>query len=512
MLERLNKLISVASESRTAGERGFENTLTAMIESIPYFREQPLNYGKQAVLNDPWHRHIVWALRDNGSDKTVILYGHHDTVDVTAYGTIQHIARDPEALANYFRSTDALPDDHIEDWLFGRGSCDMKAGLTIGISALEQGDGPNILFVSVPDEEAESAGMRYAARWLDEFKQERLLKFTLSVLLEPHMKSNPDEFPVYTGSVGKMMPFIFVKGDAVHAGEAFSGLSALSILMEIVKAVEANTELSDFDQGQITPPPTFLGLRDLKNQYDVTTPEYAAGYFNWLFLKGSAYEKLALLKKQCVWSVEDAINQYNYSFNAYLRRQGLPSFQCCQELTVEVLYYEELVKRVPSDFNIEAQLAATRVAYPHLSDQMLAIEWTRILIEAVNFKTPVVVIGLLTPYYPAVSDNAYFNDKLRDPLTEALKRYRYTLKPFPYFMGISDMSYMGTPLASTTGIYENMPMLGKGYSLPAPLEGVPSICLGPWGKALHQKGERVLIRDVVKTVPGLLQTIFEAVE
>jgi arginine utilization protein RocB len=81
-------------------------------------------------------------------DKTIILMAHFDTVgidDFARYGNL-NLAFQPEALAEemkkYFQSKDVL--DIAEnsawqalqsgDWLFGRGSVDMKSGVAMNIA------------------------------------------------------------------------------------------------------------------------------------------------------------------------------------------------------------------------------------------------------------------------------------------------------------------------------------------------------------------------------------------
>jgi arginine utilization protein RocB len=117
------------------------------------------------------------------------------------------------------------------------------------------------------------------------------------------------------------------------------------------------------------------------------------------------------------------------------------------------------------------------------------------------------------PFYPAVP-------AVPSPLLDAL---RETLAAHPeqrlveeeFFPLLSDMSYLRLdPLVDATALRENMPTwrddAGEtpgAYSLP--LEAMraldmPVINIGPYGRSLHQRGERVLMSFSFETAPQLI--------
>ena len=403
-LNLLKQFINTRSDSATEYEQAFEKIIVDTIKNIAYFHSNPSHYGTSALADDPYGRSVIWAFNDNKAPRTVILFGHHDTVDLSVYDQMDGL--NPDLLIKQLELADTcVPTEDFEgEWLFGRGSCDMKAGLAINLHQLEKATltspGVNVLFLSVPDEETQSAGMRHAVVLLKSLKERFLLHFELAILAEPHERSHKGEFRISTGSVGKMMPVIVTKGMPTHSGVAYSGLNSISIAMEIVKAIELNVEMSDTVNKRMTPPPTFLNMYSVKENYDVTTPEFTIAYFNWLYLKGNLAGKFEQLKELCKWSMEDAINQFNYSYNEYLRKQAMPSYRECMEFKFEILFYEELAERVKQTTDIDALLSQLRHDNPTIPGQELTILLIRHMICLMGASYPVVVIGLLPPFYP----------------------------------------------------------------------------------------------------------------
>lgn len=514
----LNTLIKTRSDSATHYEKNIENVILDEIKNNAYFKQHDDHYGLSKIPNDPYDRSVVWAISHRRAPKTVILFGHHDAVDLTAYGTLNGL--DPTELLNHFKvQNGTLSSDVLNgDWLFGRGSCDMKAGLAINLSYLKKATevdlGVNILFLSVPDEETQSAGMRHAVHLLLNLRKEFELTYEIAILTEPHDRATPNQFTITTGSVGKMMPVILTKGMPSHSGVAYSGLNSISIAMEIIKAIELNTEMGDSINKRMTPPPAFLSLYSIKETYDVTTPEFTVAYFNWLYLKGNLTGKFEQLRELCKWSVEDAINQFNYSYNEFLRKQALPSYRECMDFEFEILLYDELVELVRPLVDVEALYQKLKNENPLMPAQELTVLLMTQLVSVLDAHYPIIVIGLLPPFYPVVDSDAYFDSVLRESVESKLNALDLSLVKDNYFMGISDMSYMKKMSHDPKSILKHMPLLDKMYCLDfdaiSDLD-IDVLHIGPWGKDLHQKTERVLIKDVTETVPALIQTVVETI-
>src|SRR5690606_21171288 len=105
-----------------------------------------------------------------------------------------------------------LKDLESGNYLFGRGVMDMKAGLALHMALLEKASTEqwpiNLVLLTVPDEEVNSNGMRHAVPTLLEMADEHNLTYSLFLNGEPVFAQDPNEqdFKVYTGSIGKIMP------------------------------------------------------------------------------------------------------------------------------------------------------------------------------------------------------------------------------------------------------------------------------------------------------------------
>lgn len=510
VLDNFYKLMSCRSDSDSFYEKEFETLLLDLIEDMDYFKKNKGLYGRSNLPNDGLGRSCVWALVNKGAQETVILFGHHDIVGIEQYGDFKAHAFDSDFLRTKFRDLESDPDQ----WIYGRGSCDMKAGIAINLELLERAtlndQYPNILFLAVPDEENLSAGMRHCIELIESLRTQFKLSFHSAFLTEPHERRCADEFITYSGSAGKMMPLIVAKGIPVHTGDVFSGLNPISILTEIVKAVELNTEMGDVMYKKMTPPPTFLCLRDLKEQYDVTTPEFASAFFNWMFLKDHLDVKLLQLKELCVWSLEDAINQFNYSQNEFLRKQGLRSYECVKEFKTKVLLYEELIALLGQKIDAEVFINQFLETHSEMNDQRLTVMLIKNIIEYLEFDHPVVVIGLLAPFYPAVDSTDFHMAQFNDVIKSVCSDYGLSYKNDPFFMKICDMSYLKKMQTSAEVIKNNMPFMNRRYSInfeKLNQLNIPCSIIGPWGKDLHQKTERVFKKDLEETVPTILENL-----
>ena len=178
-------------------------------------------------------RYFVTALvkKSDRTKNTVILVSHFDVVDVQDYGVWKEDAFNPKKLTSMFYAhKDELPDHVREDieqgeWLFGRGTMDMKCGLALQMAMIEQAcegrfDG-NVLLLAVPDEEVNSVGMRAAIPRLLELAREHDLEYKTVLNSEPMFARHPGDQKkyIYTGSIGKVLPGFLCYGKETHVGE-----------------------------------------------------------------------------------------------------------------------------------------------------------------------------------------------------------------------------------------------------------------------------------------------------
>ena len=518
MINRLRQLIELDSEVLTSGEKHFNEILHKELVQWPYFIKNPEHVGLYSIPQDESQREILWGFVDKGAQKTVIMFGHCDVVTTNNFHDLRSLAFSPEKLKEAMQAAQIKCDDlNSEDWYFGRGSCDMKAGLAVQLVLLKELSQTeeaysNVLWLSVPDEENLSAGMRASMKLIQDLKLAFKLDIPLAILSEPYDREEEDTLVTYSGTAGKMMPIIIARGIQTHAGDIYSGFNAVTIMNEIVKAIDLNTEMSDVKYHEMTAPPTFLGYRDLKEGYDVTTPEFVAGFFNWNFLKNNFDQKFNQLKSLCIWSLEDAINQLNYSYNEYLRKQHLPSYQCCKQFDMEVLFLEELYKRLPETVDPREVAQTMLNQNKFIDDYDFTAKYIKALMEIAKVKGPAVVIGLLPPIYPAVDSTVFFETHLEKIINDVALEMGIKHKLKHYFQKISDLSYCSSDHDDYQALTKNCPGLGLTYALD--FEALKKmdmavVNIGPWGKDLHLKTERVYLPDVVQNVPVVIERILK---
>ncbi len=339
--EYLNRLVSVPGISDTDEERKTAEAIREIIAEQPYFKAYPENFGTVEIPGDARKRPLVYGLvRGNKkSGRTIILTGHYDVVSVEDYGKLKPLAFSMDDLkaelekeygekvmwtpkktvgkgsmeagtkvneeageraeVSEKKTIGAAADPEQDfwddvasgEWIFGRGAADMKGGLAAGLAVLlgigeEVLDGTcgmdgNVLFLSVPDEESYSVGMRSAAGFLAKLLEQEKLSYELLIDLEP-MSRDENGQEVFLGSVGKCMPVVLVQGRTAHVSRCFDGLNAVGVLGRMFEKTELSAEFAEVFDGEVCMPPTWLNFKDLKKEYDVSVPARAAGYLSVL--------------------------------------------------------------------------------------------------------------------------------------------------------------------------------------------------------------------------------------
>ncbi len=293
------ELVRFPSITNTAGEVAFAQHLHALLAAHPYFQANPGHLRIERAPDDPHGRSNVFALV-HGGPRAVALTGHYDVVSVENYGDLAPYACEPDELlprliadlehdARDAGDLLALQDLKGGDYMPGRGALDMKSGVAAGIAQLfhlaELGERPgSLLLVATPDEEQTSQGMRAAAARLPSLAQEWGLELVAAINLDSTTDrgDGSEGQVIYLGSVGKLLPSVYVVGRDTHAGAPFDGVGANLLAAEITRRIECNPDLADMAAGEAAPPPVCLKQADLKNHYDVTTPAAAWCYYNML--------------------------------------------------------------------------------------------------------------------------------------------------------------------------------------------------------------------------------------
>lgn len=193
----------------------------------------------------------------------------------------------------------------------------MKSGLAVHLSLLEMAGQStffgNLLFISVPDEEANSVGMRAAVPHLLQLKKKYDLDYRVALNSEPMFSLYPGDHHryIYTGSIGKIMPGFLCCEKETHVGEPFLGLNSNLMASLVTAEIELNTDLCDQDEGKPAPP-TNLIQRGLKS---VTL-------FNLFLLERSIAELTELLLRKATSATRKIEALYNDEAEKHAKRTG----------------------------------------------------------------------------------------------------------------------------------------------------------------------------------------------
>lgn len=472
-------------------------------------------------------RNVVALARGKGR-RTVVLAGHFDTVSIANYGTLASLACEPERLTEALLAelrgralnsaeTKALQDLESGDFIAGRGLLDMKSGLAAGIAVLERFSGMealegNILLVATPDEENRSRGMRSLRNALPEIAHRFDLDIVAGINLDASSceRDGEEGRAIYLGSIGKFAPFAFVIGRPTHAGYPFNGTSAHRISAEVVRAMDTVPELSDQAFGERSPPPVCLEARDIRDGYDVTTPDRVWLSFNWLTHRRSPADILGDFRNFVTAALATALETQDAHQNRYRGQTGAKTQGV-------VLSYAELVERVKARgadalqrlADLDRSLAGSNDPLK-VSREIVAAAATEAGLEG-----PAVIIGFGSLHYPLVhlqqagETGRALQTRLQAVMEDVERRYGMSLKFKQIFAGISDMSFFGhRPKAGETGLLAaNTPSAAFTDDAPDDLLSFPTVNIGPWGRDYHQKWERVHAPYTFEVLPDL---VFEA--
>ncbi|PRO66585.1 M20/M25/M40 family metallo-hydrolase [Alkalicoccus urumqiensis] len=516
--ELLCELVGWESRTFSQGERDFPVKLQEKLKLLPYFRE---NRGNIRLWDADKGRRSLTALYrhpDPDVTETVVLLSHFDTVQTEEYGRLEPFAFDPPSLTHKLEEeNESLPHAAREDLLsgqyyFGRGTMDMKMGLALHMhlveKAIEEAWRLNLLLVTVPDEEVDSAGMRTAVPGLVEWKEAHNLSYSLFLNSEPSFTQHPGDEThyIYTGSMGKIMPAALFVGKESHVGEPLSGITATYISSYVTQEMEWNPAFREQDMGEETPLPVSLQSRDLKLEYSTQTPYRAASLYNVFTLKQDAAQVMDTFEGV----VQSAVQRCNEDYEAVCRREevdgvGRVRVLRCGELQAYVQekadpdVLEEAERRVLENEDWDDREKSIR----------LAGEWMLLCPEL----APAAILFFAPPYYPSVQSA---DDERIQEAVEAVKNVgvdrSFDVRPIHYFNGICDLSYVNydKPERELEAYRDNTPLWNRGYDIPfEAMRGLkaPVLNVGPFGKDPHQRTERLHKQNAFVHTPQMLHQL-----
>lgn len=239
------KLVNVKSVNGTQGEVEIAETIESILRNIKYFKNNPDHVWSKLVEEDPLKRKSVFAFleSESPSNRTILLHAHSDTVTIEDFGSIKEYANKPSELKEELKkldlSTEIKKDLNSDDWMFGRGSLDMKSGMAAHIGVLtylaenrNEFNG-NILFMTNPIEETTHGGIIDALSEIERIKFEKNLDYICAIntdFVGPLYKGDKNKH-IYLGSVGKLLPSFYIRGSETHVGQPYEDLDPIYRLL-----------------------------------------------------------------------------------------------------------------------------------------------------------------------------------------------------------------------------------------------------------------------------------------
>lgn len=517
----LCEVVSWKSMTLSDGEREFPYKIQSKLQNIPYFQR----HSEHIELTEVDHgRKFLTALYKHPQAKeTIVLISHFDTVNTEEYGDMEALAFEPEMLTKALMDKiDELPEDaQIDlasgDYLFGRGTMDMKMGLVLHMSLIEKASQEqwpiNLLLLTVPDEEVNSSGMRAAVPKLNELRDEHELTYKLFLNSEPVFAQQPgdDKHYIYSGSIGKIMPSALFYGMETHVGEPLSGISANYIASYLTQRMEYNPLFQEMHLGEKTPLPVTIQQKDLKMEYSAQTPYRAKALYNVFVMKRNAGEVMDLFEHVA----NEAADACNRDYQSICNREGVEPVG-----EIRVLRYQDLVNHAIDKFGDDYVESVKTTVRDHMDwdDREKSFRIVDTLMIQCQELAPAMVLLYAPPYYPAVNTS---NDPLIEQCVQFAKEFgasnfNQNIERIHYFNGISDLSYVN--FQDSTGgwqVFEaNTPVWGDTYSIPfkemRKLKA-PVLNVGPFGKDAHKRTERLHIQSAFVELPRLLEAMMKSV-
>lgn len=517
----LAEIVSWKSMTLSEGERQFPAKLHAKLQNLDYFQQFP----EQLSLHDAdLRRKFLTALYLHPEAKqTVCLISHFDTVNTEEYGMLEPLATQPEELTKVMleHSAELTPDIKKDlesgEYLFGRGTMDMKMGLVMHMSLIEKASVEswpiNLLLLTVPDEEVNSAGMRFAVPVLLDLQNKYGFTYKLFLNSEPAFRQEPMDptHYLYTGTMGKLLAAALFYGKETHAGEPLSGLTSPYISSFMTREMEWNDLFQETDLGETTPLPVTLQQTDLRLLYSTQTPYRSSALYNIFSMKRSAAEVFDLFGKVA----EIAADKCNDSYAAVCRKNQVPPIG-----KVKVLRYKELLTYAIDKFGEEfvAEVKADIQFNDSWDEREKSLRITDKLMIQCQELAPAIVILFAPPYYPAVNSTG---NELVEKCTEFVgrlsqERFQRPTRRIHYFNGLCDLSYVNYT-GDDTGwnVYEdNTPVWGESYKVPfAEMQKLqaPVLNVGPFGYDAHKRTERLHIKNAFEEFPVIMEELIHLI-
>lgn len=536
--ELTKRLVQQPSVVGTTDERNMSHLLYEILCESSYFQEHPKHLQLIKTKRDDRERYNILALvkAKKAVKQTAILLGHMDTVGVEDYGKWKRYAFSPDKLKKAWQESPFVPtqvqqDMQTDQWLNGRGVLDMKSGVASQVALVQyfaehrdELDG-NLLLLITCDEENDHAGILTGIQEVQKLANKEQLDYIASInadYISPRFQDDANRY-IYMGTVGKLLPTFFVVGKETHAGQLFEGFDPNLVLSELTTRLDYNVRFCDEMDGEVTFPPVSLKQTDLKQRYDVQTPQTAFAYYNFFVHSMSPKDVLTQLSQVAEESFEAAIRYFHQQQEQFCKRTGLP-YQP-QQIKPRVYTYESFYRHCVQTCEADFEESMLRYSINLLKEEDVDIrEYSRRMVEELwrfgGDGEPAIILFYSSPYIPRVvlNEKQVKARKLSDAVKKAVAQIQpecaEEIKIRKFYPYLSDMSFMGISdnQKDMQAFENNMPAWGKKYHYDVEAIRalqVPVINIGPFGKDAHKQWERVELSYSMQIVPNLIYKVIQ---
>ena len=535
---RLTKeMVAIPSVNGTPGEKDIGIYIEKYLRSIPYFTEHPTEIVIQKLQSDPLERRNVFAILEGKKDrskKTIILHGHTDTVGVEDYGLLKECCFDSDMLKEALKeaplSEEVRQDLESGQYMFGRGSVDMKSGDAVFMALakylserLDEIDG-NLIFAFNPVEENMHTGMIESLDFLLKLKQERGYEYLFALNNDytcPLYVGDKHNY-IYTGAVGKLLPCFYIKGKSTHVGQCLEGFDASLVAARLVDNINLNTEFCDEYEGEYSLPPAVLKLTDLKDFYNVQTAQEAFVYFNYF----AHDESIENITRKLINAAEVSLSEVKYriktSSKDYYQKAGMEYTPL--KYDPKVYEYSEVLEKARENYQgdfekyIGEMILLINKKTSDVREQMMLL--VKEIAQIARIEAPAMVFFYAPPYCPhntlhkEIDKEKKILDDMRLVLQEIGKEEGVNYGICHFYPSLSDSSYLKIDDSETSikALVNNFPNMKDYY--PVPIDkisslSIPALTIGTYGKDAHKWTERVHKGYTFGVLPKLIEKIIK---
>lgn len=521
-IEKLTKkLVSINSVNNCKdGESKVATFIYDYFKKHSYYKKHP---DHLLCFDSGNNRHSTIVLLKGKSNKTIILMGHIDTVEIDDYGKAKKYACNPDKLVaelkkHFSLSEEVLKDMDSDKYLFGRGTLDMKGGVAAYMCVFEyflkhpESLNGSLLLLTECDEEGDSRGVISALSILNQLREKEDLDYKC-LLNGDYSVSKTNERYIYLGTVGKILPSFLAFGKETHAGDPYGGLDPNFLLSFINKNISYNMEFADTYKSQSSVPPISLKQSDFKESYTVQSNGAAYSYFNYMLYNSSTTAVLSKCKKLAIKSFKEAINTLNTQYKAYCKANSLSYKKLdYKPLVYTFKEFDELLASRNPKYRLEMEAYGKSLVKEN-ADIDIREYFYKIVLKAYEYydlKLPLIIVYFGSTFYSnIVTEDKKLIDSVNKAISKVGEESAYDLKTAYFYPYISDMSFVSIDHSKKDidSMYANTPYYSYRYDNLYDLINsinIPVVNIGTYGFDGHKYTERLEKDYAFNELPNLV--------